>query len=69
MDDATLIDAIPDALLEYYQTDKYKTQRFGQFYINQYMPSNTVWPELFYERDIFKAQQMIINRIYGGQPK
>lgn len=40
---------------EYYRSGADKTQRFGQFYINNYMPASTVWPELFYEEDTEKA--------------
>ena len=51
---------IGEAAVEYYRSGADKTQRFGQFYINRYMPATTVWPELFYEEDSAKALKMIL---------
>lgn len=55
---------------EYFRSGAHKSQRFGQFYINRYMPSDTVWPELFYEKDSEKALYMIlgISDENGSQP-
>jgi hypothetical protein len=46
---------------KYYSLGANKTQRLGQFFINHYLPANTVWPELFYEEDITKASMMMLN--------
>lgn len=51
---------VPESAVKYFRSDAHKTQRFGQFYINTYMPSDTVWPELFYEEDNDKALKMIL---------
>jgi len=51
---------IGEAAVEYYRSGADKTQRFGQFYINYYMPSDTVWPELFYEKDSKRAVELIL---------
>lgn len=61
---------IGEAAVEYYRTGVDKSQRFGQFYINRYMPSSTVWPELFYEEDSEKAVRMILGLPVenGSQP-
>lgn len=51
---------IAEAVVEYYRSGADKTQRFGQFYINRYMPASTVWPELFYEEDNEKALNIML---------
>lgn len=48
------------AAVEYYNSGADKTQRFGQFYINTYMPADTNWPELYYEEDSAKAVLIIL---------
>jgi hypothetical protein len=55
-----------EAMVQYVRRNLQNTQRFGQFFINQYMPSNTVWPELFYEPDVFTAMELIATR-YAAQ--
>lgn len=47
------------AAVEYVRSNAQKTQRFGQFFINYYMPGDTVWPEVFYEPDVFRAMEII----------
>ena len=51
---------VAEAAVEYFRSGADKTQRFGQFYINNYMPSDTVWPELFYEEDSQKALYILL---------
>jgi hypothetical protein len=51
---------VPESAVEYFRSGAHKSQRFGQFYINRYMPSDTVWPELFYEKDTKKALELIL---------
>lgn len=51
---------VPESAVKYFRSGAHKTQRFGQFYINNYMPSGTDWPELFYEEDNDKALYMIL---------
>ena len=51
---------IAEAAVQYYRTGANKTQRFGQFYIINYMPADTEWPELFYEEDSAKALKLIL---------
>lgn len=53
-----------EAAVKYYNTGADKTQRFGQFFCNQYLPEGETWSELFYETDNFKAIQMILNRYF-----
>ena len=55
-----MLNPIADAAVQYYRTGAHQTQRFGQFYINNYMPAGTVWPELFYEEDNAKALELIL---------
>lgn len=56
-------EALAKALVEYYKTGAHKTQRFGQYFINYYLPAEySPWPELFYERDNDKAMQVLIGR-------
>lgn len=57
--------AVGEAALQYYrhQAKTRKPLRFGQFYINEYMPADTKWPELFYETDNAKAILMIAEQI------
>lgn len=50
---------LAEVLVEYYKSGASTTQRFGQFYCNRYLPIGKSWPELFYERDLVKAQDMI----------
>ena len=50
-----------EVLVEYYKSGASTTQRFGQFYCNRYLPLRlTPWPELFYEQDLKKAQELIL---------
>lgn len=53
---------VAQALLEYYRSGRNTILRFGQYYVNWHMPSDTQWPELFYETDTAKAIQMIVDR-------
>lgn len=57
-----MLDNVAEAAVEYFKTDR--TERFGQWYINNYMPKDTVWPELFYEWYNVKAMEMIRERQY-----
>lgn len=50
---------VGQAAVEYYRSGANKTQRFGQFYCNQYL-GGTPWPELFYEADNAKAILMLM---------
>lgn len=56
---------LADAAMKYYSTGADKTQRFGQFFVNTYMPPDTIWPELFYEENNLKVITMIVNHIEG----
>lgn len=51
-----------DAAVAYFdEAADLKGIRFGQYFVNNYMPKDTVWPELFYETDTRTAIQMILN--------
>ena len=53
---------IPDIgtiAVRYYREGRNKTLRFGQFFLNQYLP-DVAWPELYYETDSAKALLMIV---------
>lgn len=52
-----------------HQAKTRKPLRFGQFYINEYMPADTKWPELFYETDNAKAILMIAEQIELARKK
>lgn len=56
---------LADAAMKYYSTGADKTQRFGQFFVNTYMPPDTIWPELFYEENNLKVVTMIVDHIEG----
>ena len=59
---------LAEVLVEYYKRGAHKTLRFGQFYINYYLGDDNVpWPELFYERDLKKAQEMILTYLNEGK--
>lgn len=42
----------------YTQDPNAKHQRYGQWFINKYLPKAT-WPELFYCEDVKKCDEMI----------
>lgn len=48
-----------EAAVRYVRHGIQDTQRFGQYFINEYMPSGSVWPELFHELDTFAAMELI----------
>jgi hypothetical protein len=53
---------IPDIgniAIRYYREGHAQTLRFGQFFLNQYLP-NVAWDELYYETDNAKALLMIV---------
>ena len=50
---------LAEAAVKYVRQGVQKTRRFGQYFINYYMPSETVWSELFYETDTFRAMELI----------
>lgn len=57
-----------EAALNYYRKGYDKTQRFGQYFINHYVPSEHLpWPELFYETDNAKALLVILDYLEKGE--
>lgn len=61
MDDFTK--RLSDALIQYYKNDAEKHQRFGQYFVNYFLPREyTPWPELFYEKDTRKAVDLLIEK-------
>jgi hypothetical protein len=59
--------SIGEIAARYFREGHDKTQRFGQFFINYYMPSDTVWPELFYEEDDTAAVEAVIQYLQDNQ--
>ncbi len=54
--------------LRYYREKYDRSQRFGQYFVNHYVPLERLpWPELFYETDNAKALDMILD--YLSPPK
>ena len=39
------------------------SQRFGQWICNDYCPTNSTWPELYYEPNDRKAFNMIVQKL------
>jgi hypothetical protein len=61
---------IPDIgniAVRYYHEGHDKTLRFGQFFLNQYLPDVT-WDELYYEADNAKALLMILKYLNPSAP-
>ena len=50
---------ILEAMNKYYDSDASEFQRFGQFFVNNYLDGNVVWPELFYEEKLDIALKML----------
>ena len=57
---------LAEVLVEYYKSGASKTLRFGQFYHIRYILEKP-WPELFYEQDLKKAQEMILTYLDEGK--
>jgi len=54
------------AAVEYYRTKAHKSLRFGQYFVNHYLPDEYLpWPALFYETDSAVALAMLCER-FGG---
>ena len=51
---------VGEVAVTYYRDGHDKQQRFGQYFINHYVPvEHLPWPELFYEEDNGKCITMI----------
>ena len=49
---------IGEIVVRYYREGYDRTLRFGQFFLNQYLPDKA-WPELYYETDNAEALRII----------
>jgi hypothetical protein len=58
---------IGDIALRYYRDGYDKTLRFGQFFMNVYLP-DTAWQELYYETDNATAIKMIAEYLTREDP-
>ena len=52
---------ISESLMQWSRSDS--KLRYGQYFINHYMPSDTVWPELFYEVNHHMCITMLLQRL------
>ena len=58
---------LPAVILKYHQSGAARTQRLGQYFINQHVPSEDLpWPELFYEKDDYQCIQMMVEYANNG---
>ncbi len=51
---------------KYKQDPNSKGQRYGQWFINRYIPL-VIWPELFYCEDVKKCDEMISKWLFDHQ--
>lgn len=62
------VEDVGPAVVSYYRDGYSKTQRFGQFFVNNYVPEQFLpWPELFYQTDDEKALRTILDFVEKGE--
>ncbi len=58
---------LSSVIYKYHKSGAAKSQRLGQYFINQHVPSEDLpWPELFYEKDDDTCIRMMVEYVHSG---